>query len=73
MTFDIIRRILEDYFGYEVFSVMNNTDVDDKIILKARRSYLYDKYEKENNQTNEKVFLINFAINNSVSARLLEI
>ena len=56
MTFDIIRRILEDYFGYEVFSVMNNTDVDDKIILKARRSYLYDKYEKENNQTNEKVF-----------------
>jgi cysteinyl-tRNA synthetase len=47
VTFDIIRRILSDYFGYEVFSVMNITDVDDKIILKARRTYLFDKYEKE--------------------------
>jgi cysteinyl-tRNA synthetase len=35
---------LEDYFGYEVFAVMNITDVDDKIIVKARRVHLFDTY-----------------------------
>ncbi|CEG47812.1 cysteine-trna ligase [Plasmopara halstedii] len=33
--FDYVRRILEDYFGLEVELVMNITDVDDKIILRA--------------------------------------
>lgn len=28
---DIIRRILKDYFGYNVKFVMNITDVDDKV------------------------------------------
>lgn len=28
---DIIRRIMRDYFGYEVKFVMNITDVDDKV------------------------------------------
>ncbi|KAJ5050752.1 uncharacterized protein L3040_002623 [Drepanopeziza brunnea f. sp. 'multigermtubi'] len=37
---DIIRRIMRDYFGYELKFVMNITDVDDKIILKARRERL---------------------------------
>lgn len=32
---DIIRRIFQDYFGYEVNFVMNYTDVDDKIIIKG--------------------------------------
>jgi cysteinyl-tRNA synthetase len=31
VTFDIIRRILADYFKYNVFYVMNITDVDDKV------------------------------------------
>ena len=31
MTQDIMRRILRDYFGYEVNFVMNITDVDDKV------------------------------------------
>eukprot|EP01091_Cochliopodium_minus_P000735 TRINITY_DN1064_c0_g1_i1.p1 TRINITY_DN1064_c0_g1~~TRINITY_DN1064_c0_g1_i1.p1 ORF type:complete len:813 (-),score=313.25 TRINITY_DN1064_c0_g1_i1:51-2489(-) len=53
ISFDIIRRILENYFGYEVFSVMNITDVDDKIILKARKRYLLKQF-KENNKTNSK-------------------
>lgn len=44
LTFDIIRRILEDYFGYSVFYVMNITDVDDKIIFRARRNYLLQEY-----------------------------
>lgn len=33
--FDIIRRILTDYFGYNVHLAMNITDIDDKIINKA--------------------------------------
>ena len=37
MTFDILRRIVEDYFGYNVLVVENITDVDDKIILRARQ------------------------------------
>eukprot|EP00667_Euglena_gracilis_P003432 EG_transcript_3436 len=32
LAFDIVRRILQDYFNYKVFLVMNITDVDDKII-----------------------------------------
>lgn len=39
--------MLEDYFGYRVTFVMNVTDVDDKIILRARRGYLLKKYEAE--------------------------
>ena len=35
LVFDILRRYLE-FRGYEVRHVMNFTDVDDKIILKAR-------------------------------------
>jgi hypothetical protein len=30
---DIIRRILRDYFGFEINFVMNITDVDDKVTL----------------------------------------
>ena len=36
LVFDIIRRYLE-YRGYEVYHVMNYTDVDDKIILRANQ------------------------------------
>jgi cysteinyl-tRNA synthetase len=36
LVFDIIRRYLE-YRGYEVRHVMNYTDVDDKIIARARQ------------------------------------
>uniref|UniRef100_A0A6V3PTH2 cysteine--tRNA ligase n=1 Tax=Lotharella globosa TaxID=91324 RepID=A0A6V3PTH2_9EUKA len=44
LTFDIIMRVLADYFGYDLFYVMNITDVDDKIILRARQNYLFDRY-----------------------------
>jgi cysteinyl-tRNA synthetase len=47
VTFDIVRRVLEDYFGYAIFYVMNVTDVDDKIIARARRGHLLAEYEKE--------------------------
>lgn len=35
VSFDIIRRIMQNYFGYNVRQVMNITDVDDKIIKKS--------------------------------------
>ncbi|KAK4050180.1 cysteinyl-tRNA synthetase [Microbotryomycetes sp. JL221] len=44
MAQDIMRRILRDYFGYELHFVMNITDVDDKIILRARQKHLLEKY-----------------------------
>jgi len=43
MSFDIIRRILENYFDYKVTYVLNVTDVDDKIIKGARYKYLFEK------------------------------
>jgi cysteinyl-tRNA synthetase len=44
VTFDIIRRVMEDYFGYNITYVMNVTDVDDKIILRARRNHLLAEF-----------------------------
>jgi len=35
MSFDIIRRIMSDFFGYNIKMVMNITDLDDKIIIKS--------------------------------------
>jgi cysteinyl-tRNA synthetase len=46
VTIDIIRRILQDYFGFKVHFVMNITDVDDKIILRARQRHLFEEYKK---------------------------
>ena len=44
---DILRRILRDYFQYDVRFVMNITDVDDKIILRGRQRHLYDEYKNK--------------------------
>jgi cysteinyl-tRNA synthetase len=33
---DILRRIMRDYFGYDVLFVMNITDVDDKVCASLR-------------------------------------
>lgn len=46
VTTDILRRLLKDYFGYDLKYVQNVTDVDDKIIVKARHNLLFDKYCK---------------------------
>ncbi|ORY52006.1 cysteinyl-tRNA synthetase [Rhizoclosmatium globosum] len=43
ITFDIIRRIMEDYFNYDVNYVMNITDIDDKIIITARSHFLFNQ------------------------------
>ncbi|KAF5351909.1 hypothetical protein D9756_007640 [Leucocoprinus leucothites] len=44
---DILRRIMTDYFGYDVHFVMNITDIDDKIILRARQNYLIDTFRSD--------------------------
>lgn len=41
LTQDMIRRILRDYFGYEVNFVMNVTDIEDKVCPHVLSS-LYD-------------------------------
>jgi cysteinyl-tRNA synthetase len=44
---DIIRRIMRDYFELPIQFVMNITDVDDKIILRARQRHFYERLKKE--------------------------
>lgn len=47
VAIDINRRILQDYFGYDITFVQNVTDIDDKIIIRARQTYLFEQYVKE--------------------------
>ncbi|KAJ7646724.1 tRNA synthetases class I (C) catalytic domain-containing protein [Roridomyces roridus] len=47
VTQDILRRIMTDYFGYDVHFVMNITDIDDKIIKRARQNHLLDQFREE--------------------------
>ncbi|KAH7909293.1 tRNA synthetases class I (C) catalytic domain-containing protein [Hygrophoropsis aurantiaca] len=47
VTQDILRRIMTDYFGYDVHFVMNVTDIDDKIILRARQNHLFNHFRSE--------------------------
>lgn len=72
ISFDILRRVLSNYFGYDVLYVMNITDVDDKIIKSVRQKYLYQKYLKEprnlNDTIDDAICVINYyeeAIKNS--------
>jgi cysteinyl-tRNA synthetase len=41
LSFDIIRRILSDYFHYDVTLIMNITDIDDKIIERATEQNIH--------------------------------
>lgn len=45
LTFDILRRIMEDYFNFDLLYQVNITDVDDKIILRARQNKLMADYK----------------------------
>ena len=40
--------MLQNYFGYDIFYVMNITDIDDKIIKRARQNHLYENYVSKN-------------------------
>lgn len=47
ISFDILRRVLRDYFNFDVFYCMNITDIDDKIIRRARQNHLFERYREE--------------------------
>ncbi|GAB1301937.1 Cysteine--tRNA ligase, cytoplasmic [Apodemus speciosus] len=47
ISFDILRRVLRDYFQFDVFYCMNITDIDDKIIRRARQNYLFEQYREQ--------------------------
>lgn len=49
VSIDINRRIMSEYFGYDINFVQNVTDIDDKIIIRARQNYLFDNYVKDVN------------------------
>ena len=53
LCFDILRRILEKYFRYNVLYQLNITDIDDKIILSARKNELVSQYHKANHPISE--------------------
>ncbi|KOO28165.1 cysteinyl-tRNA synthetase [Chrysochromulina tobinii] len=40
VAFDIVRRVLLDYFGFDLLYVMNITDIDDKIIVRTHYNHL---------------------------------
>nr|CAG4707670.1 unnamed protein product [Naegleria fowleri] len=44
--FDIVRRILEDYFNFNIIYIENITDIDDKIIKKSNRVCLEENIVK---------------------------
>uniref|UniRef100_A0A3Q1G6D0 Cysteine--tRNA ligase, cytoplasmic n=1 Tax=Acanthochromis polyacanthus TaxID=80966 RepID=A0A3Q1G6D0_9TELE len=50
ISFDILRRTLRDYFKYDVFYCINITDIDDKIIKRARQNYLLEQYKEKKPQ-----------------------
>ena len=50
LTFDILRRIVEDYFGYDMLYHCNITDVDDKIIARARQNKLIADFVAANGE-----------------------
>ncbi|KAG7099644.1 hypothetical protein E1B28_001470 [Marasmius oreades] len=56
VTQDIIRRIMSDYFGYDVHFVMNITDIDDKIIKRARQTHLLETFRKDTTALTENLF-----------------
>lgn len=52
---DVVRRIVKDYFGFKIQFVMNITDIDDKIILRARQQHLLANYRNEHPDVDETV------------------
>ena len=62
ISFDILRRVFIDYFNYEVLYVMNITDIDDKIIRRARRKYLFGEYLRKHKGQSDIVTDLSAAI-----------
>ncbi|KAF3764964.1 hypothetical protein M406DRAFT_278647 [Cryphonectria parasitica EP155] len=52
---DVVRRIVQYYFGFNVKFVMNITDIDDKIILRARQQHLLADFRRDHPEVDENV------------------
>ncbi|KAF2646882.1 hypothetical protein P280DRAFT_465034 [Massarina eburnea CBS 473.64] len=55
VTIDILRRVLKDYFGFQLKFVQNITDVDDKIILRGRQQHLLAQFKSQNPTVSQEV------------------
>lgn len=55
VTIDILRRVVKDYFGYNIKFVQNVTDVDDKIILRGRRQHLLAQFKAKHPKVTKEV------------------
>ncbi|XP_052798798.1 cysteine--tRNA ligase, cytoplasmic-like [Mya arenaria] len=55
ISFDILRRVMSGYFNYNVIYSMNITDIDDKIIRRARQNHLWEAYMAEGKPWNAVV------------------
>ena len=53
VAFDIVRRVMLDYFGFDIVYVMNITDIDDKIILRTHRNHLEKMLEASERKARE--------------------
>ena len=47
LSLDIMRRIMSDYFHYNLIYQINITDIDDKIILRSRQNKLIDNLKQD--------------------------
>ncbi|VDN57754.1 unnamed protein product [Dracunculus medinensis] len=57
LSFDILRRVMKDYFGYDIQFVMNITDIDDKIIKRARQNHLFENFISQENNMDVSKFI----------------
>ncbi|SCU99373.1 LAME_0G02916g1_1 [Lachancea meyersii CBS 8951] len=55
VSIDVNRRLLQDYFGYNIQFVQNVTDIDDKIIVRARQLYLFENFVAKTPAPNAEV------------------
>uniref|UniRef100_A0A8C5QV53 Cysteine--tRNA ligase, cytoplasmic n=1 Tax=Leptobrachium leishanense TaxID=445787 RepID=A0A8C5QV53_9ANUR len=62
ISFDILRRVLKDYFKYDVFYCMNITDIDDKIIKRARQNHLFQQYKETHPNASTLLHDVNTAL-----------
>ncbi|KAF8198063.1 tRNA synthetases class I (C) catalytic domain-containing protein [Pholiota molesta] len=71
VTQDILRRIMTDYFGYDVHFVMNVTDIDDKIIERARQNHLLENFRLQTQSLTQTLLAnVNDAWKNYVRTRV---
>ena len=45
ITFDILRRVMMNYFNYDVYYVMNITDIDDKVSHKDEILFSFCRFQ----------------------------